>query len=72
MGTPLGPIGPNWLGRGSKGAENQLLGKLGNVFKKPKTKTKLVGCLGGSGVKGLPLAQGMILESWDRVPHRAL
>ena len=29
------------------------------------------GHLGGSGVKHLPLAQGMILESWDPVLHRA-
>ena len=27
----------------------------------------MAGCLGGS----LPLAQGMILESWDQVPHWA-
>ena len=29
------------------------------------------GSLGGSVVWGLPLAQGAILESQDRVPHRA-
>ena len=29
------------------------------------------GRLGGSVVEHLPLAQGMILESQDRVPHRA-
>ena len=29
------------------------------------------GCLGGSAVWRLPLAQGMILESRDRVPRRA-
>ena len=29
------------------------------------------GCLGGSAVEHLPLAQGVILESWDRVPHQA-
>ena len=29
------------------------------------------GCLGDSVVEHLPLAQGMILESWDRVPCRA-
>ena len=28
-------------------------------------------CLGGSVVKRLPPAQGMILESWDQGPHRA-
>ena len=29
------------------------------------------GCLGGSGVEHLPLAQSMNLESQDQVPHRA-
>ena len=29
------------------------------------------GRLGGSVVECLPLAQGMILESWDPVPHQA-
>ena len=29
------------------------------------------GSLGGSAVQHLPLAQGTILESWDRVPRRA-
>ena len=29
------------------------------------------GHLGGSGVERLPLAQGMILESWDQVLHQA-
>ena len=29
------------------------------------------GHLGGSVVECLPLAQGMILESQDRVPHQA-
>ena len=27
------------------------------------------GCLGGSAVEHLPLAQGVILESLDQVPH---
>ena len=31
---------------------------------------KMQGCLGGSAVECLPLAQGMILESWDGVPHQ--
>ena len=31
----------------------------------------LLGCLGVSAVKRLPLAQGMILGSWDQVPYRA-
>ena len=30
----------------------------------------LGGSLGGSVVWRLPLAQGVILESWDQVPHR--
>ena len=30
-----------------------------------------MGRLGGSVVEPLPSAQGMILESWDRVPHQA-
>ena len=29
------------------------------------------GCLGGSAVERLPLAQGVILEFWDRVPRQA-
>ena len=29
------------------------------------------GRLGGSAVEHLPLAQGMILETQDQVPHRA-
>ena len=36
-----------------------------------KDKTSQTGCLGGSAVKHLSLAQGMILESWDRVLYRA-
>ena len=27
------------------------------------------GCLGGSAVEHLPLTQGVILGSWDQVPH---
>ena len=30
-----------------------------------------MGSLGGSAVERLPSAQGLILESWDRVPHQA-
>ena len=30
-----------------------------------------LGCLGGSAVESLPVAQGVILDSQDRVPHRA-
>ena len=37
-----------------------------HVFEK-----KIKGRLGGSVVECLPSAQGMILESWDRVPRRA-
>ena len=29
------------------------------------------GSLGGSAVECLPLAQGVILETWDGVPHQA-
>ena len=32
---------------------------------------KIQGSLGGSAVWRLPSAQGVILETWDRVPHRA-
>ena len=34
-------------------------------------KNPVWGHLGGSGVNHLPLAQGVILESWDWVPHWA-
>ena len=34
-------------------------------------KINTLGHLGGSVVGHLPLAQGMIPESWDRVPHQA-
>ena len=34
-------------------------------------KIKQLGCLGGSAVEHLPLTQGMILESQNRVPHGA-
>ena len=30
-----------------------------------------MGCLGGSVVERLPLAQGAILETQDRIPYRA-
>ena len=30
-----------------------------------------LGCLGGSLVERLPLAEGLIPGSWDRVPHQA-
>ena len=32
---------------------------------------KLLGCLGGSVVEHLPLAQAVIPGSWDQVLHRA-
>ena len=34
-------------------------------------KRKYLGCLGGSVIERLPLAQVVILETRDRVPHRA-
>ena len=37
----------------------------------PYEKKKLEGRLDGSAVECLPLAQSMILESWDGVPHQA-
>ena len=33
--------------------------------------SEAMGCLGGSVVEHLPLAQGVISESWDRVPRGA-
>ena len=33
-------------------------------------KTQEWGCLGGSVVERLPLAQGVVLESPEQVPHR--
>ena len=30
-----------------------------------------MGCLGGSAVEPLPLAQAVIAEFWDQVSHRA-
>ena len=34
-------------------------------------KNKVGRCLGGSAFESLPLAQGVIPESWDQEPHRA-
>ena len=34
-------------------------------------KHELLGSLGGAAVLRLPLAQGVILETRDRIPHRA-
>ena len=39
--------------------------------KKEKKKKRWEGSLGGSAVWRLPLAQGAILETQDRIPHRA-
>ena len=36
-----------------------------------RIKTELRGSLGGAAVWRLPLAQGAILETRDRIPHRA-
>ena len=41
------------------------------VYKPLWLKTKRSGCLGGSVLEHLPLAQGVILGSRDRVPHQA-
>ena len=35
------------------------------------TESRVVGSLGGTAVWRLPLARGVILETWDRVPRRA-
>ena len=40
-------------------------------IKNKNKKLEKVGCLGGSVVKHLPSAQGMILEYRDRVPRQA-
>ena len=37
----------------------------------PAIESTTLGCLSGSAVEHLPLAQGVIPGSWDRVPHRA-
>ena len=42
-----------------------------NIYRNHKKFQTLGGSLGGSAVLRLPLAQGIILESWDRVPHQA-
>ena len=34
-------------------------------------KSEIQGCVGGSVVERLPSAQGVILGSWDQVPHWA-
>ena len=39
--------------------------------KQEAKKLGIMGCLGGSMVKHLTLAQGMIQGSWDRVPYWA-
>ena len=43
----------------------------GNKGKRKYYKLKCLRCLGGSVVEHLPLAQVVILESWDQVPHQA-
>ena len=35
------------------------------------TESRVVGSLGGTAVWRLPLARGVILETWDRVPRQA-
>ena len=41
------------------------------IFQYASLKNIHVGRLGGSAVERLPSAQGVILESQDRVPHQA-
>ena len=43
------------------------------IYRKEERHLKIVngGSLGGAAVWHLPLAQGAILESRDRIPHRA-
>ena len=38
---------------------------------KVRFRTPHEGSLGGAAVWRLPLAQGAILETWDRIPHQA-
>ena len=40
-------------------------------LKSQTLKLRFLGCLHGSAVEHLPLAQGVIPESWDQVPHQA-
>ena len=42
-----------------------------NSYIQISSKTFHEGHLGGSVIESLPLAQGMILEFWDQVPHQA-
>ena len=56
--------------RGCEGSQSEAAGayhKRKNLFQNVANR----GCPGGSAVKRLSSAQGVILESWDRVPHRA-
>ena len=41
-----------------------------NIFKNVLKNYFVLGHLGGSAVEHLPLTQGMIPGSWDRVPHQ--
>ena len=50
----------------------RIIERKSTVVKKKNQKSSSKKCLGGSVVECLPLAQGVILESQDRVPHRAL
>ena len=45
--------------------------ELGGFLVGEHIQTKSVGSLGGAAVWRLPLAQGAILETRDRIPHRA-
>ena len=46
------------------------LSQLGQSYINPY-QSGIWGCLGVSVVEHLPSAQGMILGSWDQVPHQA-
>ena len=45
--------------------------RMNRTLKETLTKLALEGSLGGAAVWCLPLAQGAILETRDRIPHRA-
>ena len=52
-------------------AQSRAMGRKMMLSKGMSKDSENKGCLGGSAAERLPLAQGVILESWDSVPHRA-